>query len=222
MGTRPSPRATSAPSTRPSPSRSPPPAATLRPYATANVTATQPADYTQTNSTLTFTPPRPARPSTSRSRATRPRAQRRFHGRALERIEHTISTPLGRRHDHRRRPPPSASINDIAVDEGNTGTTDAPFTVTLSAPSGRRSRSTTRRPARAPRSPSDYTHGPPHADDRSRRARGTIHVPINGDTLDEADETIRRQPVERRDTTISDTQGVGTITNDDTTVDGRS
>ena len=34
-------------------------------------------------------------------------------------------------------PPPTLSINDVTVAEGNAGTTDATFTVTLGAPSGR-------------------------------------------------------------------------------------
>ena len=40
-------------------------------------------------------------------------------------------------HDRRKLEDPTISINDVSVVEGNTGTTNATFTVTLSSPSGR-------------------------------------------------------------------------------------
>ena len=95
------------------------------------------------------------RPTTRRRRGTRhlrPRPDEQpvtvlVNGDLLDEINETFFVNLsnrqrhdrrrpGRRHDHRRRRAPALSINDVTVTEGNAGTVDATFTVSLDAASG--------------------------------------------------------------------------------------
>ena len=119
----------------------------------------------------------------------------------------------GHRHDHRRRRAAVAiSIDDVDVTEGNAGTVSATFTVTLSAPSGRtvtrRLRDRGRDRHRAGRLPGRDrdAHLRPRPDDE----QVTVHV--NGDLLDEANETFFVNLTNAANATIADGQGLGTIT----------
>src|SRR5205085_631752 len=120
-------------------------------------------------------------------------------------------------------PPPAISINDVTVVEGNSGTTNAVFTVTLSNPS-----QTTvtvdyaTSDGSATVADNDYAAIPtttltflPGVTSR------TISVVVNGDTRHESDETFNvnlSNPTggAAAPALIADNQGVGTIQDDDT------
>ncbi|HEX8774401.1 MAG TPA: Calx-beta domain-containing protein [Pyrinomonadaceae bacterium] len=112
-------------------------------------------------------------------------------------------------------PTPSLSINDATVTEGNAGTTNATFTVTLSAAS-----------TQAVTVKYDTANGTATAGSDYQAATGTltfnpgqttqtINVAVTGDTAPEANETFAVNLSQPTNATISDGQGLGTITNDD-------
>ena len=104
-------------------------------------------------------------------------------------------------------PLPSLSINDVTVTEGNSGTTNATFTVTLSAASGQAvtvdyatadGTATAGPPTTRPRAARHLRRRP---DDQDR------HRPVNGDTARRADETFFVNLSNPTNATIADGQG---------------
>jgi len=113
-------------------------------------------------------------------------------------------------------PPPSASVNDVQVKEGDTGFISATFTVTLSAASARQveiSYTTANGTAVAP---DDYTTTSGVLTFAPGQVTATVSVPVRGDLLHEGDETFTLNLSSPVKATITDAQGVGTIIDDDT------
>ena len=112
-------------------------------------------------------------------------------------------------------PPVSLSIDDVTLAEGNAGTANATFTVTLSAPS---SQTVTVGFATADGTavaPGDYAATSGTLSFVPGATTQSLNVAINGDSLVEADETFfvtLNSPV---NATLADGQGQCTITNDD-------
>ncbi len=117
---------------------------------------------------------------------------------------------------------PTLSINDVTMNEGNSGTTAFTFTVTLAGANGLQDSvtvdyATANNTATAP---SDYTARPtttmtftgPIA---SNSVTQTISVLVNGDMTNEPDETFFVNLSNANLATIVKAQGVGTIKNDD-------
>ena len=110
----------------------------------------------------------------------------------------------------------SVSINDVTISEGNSGTKEATFTVTRSGGTAafdcelrhlRRDRHGRRH---------DYAAASGTLNFGANENTKTISVTINGDTKVEANETFNVVLSNATNgATISDSQGVGTITNDD-------
>jgi uncharacterized protein len=115
-------------------------------------------------------------------------------------------------------PPPSLSINDVIVLEGDSGTTAATFTVTLSSPAlaGGVTFDIATQNDTATTADNDYV---------ARTLTGqsitagnqtfTFEVTVNGDTNVEPNETFFVNVTNITGATIGDAQGVGTISNDD-------
>ena len=115
-------------------------------------------------------------------------------------------------------PVPSLAINDVTVTEGNSGTTNATFTVTLGAASGQ---SVTVNYATADGTatqPADYTSTSGTLTFAPGQTTRTIAVPVIGETVPEANETFFVNLSGATNATISDNQGIGTINNDDVPV----
>ena len=111
---------------------------------------------------------------------------------------------------------PSLSISDVSVKEGNSGTTTAVFTVSLSAASAQ-----------------VVTVGYATADGTATTADGdyvatsgtltfpagtttqTVSVTVNGDAALRAERDVQRGPGSPTNATVADGTGVGTIVNDD-------
>ncbi|ELR97764.1 Calx-beta domain-containing protein, partial [Gloeocapsa sp. PCC 73106] len=115
---------------------------------------------------------------------------------------------------------PIVSIADATVTEGNSGTRNASFLVTLSAPSNQPVTLTystvNGTGSNGAVSPSDFTG----ANNQTltiapSNLAGTINIPINGDTNVEADETFFVSLLNVSNAVLSDTTAIGTITNDD-------
>ena len=111
---------------------------------------------------------------------------------------------------------PTLSINDVTLVEGDAGTTNAVFTVSLSAISGQTVTVVTTSADGTAALLSDYlalaattlTFLP-------GELTQTVTVALNGDSLSEADETFFVNLTGAINATVSDNQGLGTITNDD-------
>ena len=114
---------------------------------------------------------------------------------------------------------PALTINDVTINEGNSGLRNANFTVRLNAPSGRVvsvnvasvngtaiAGVTTGDYISLPNTTIKFTPG---------QTQRTVTVAVNGDTLDEANETFFVNLGSPQNATIDDNQGVGIITDDD-------
>lgn len=115
-------------------------------------------------------------------------------------------------------PLPSLSIDDVTVVEGNSGTTNAVFTVTLSDPSGQTVTVNYATADGTATQPADYTSTSGTLTFTPGQTTRTISVPVIGETIPEANETFFVNLSGATNTTITDNQGVGTITNDDVPV----
>src|SRR5262249_10589119 len=117
-------------------------------------------------------------------------------------------------------PPPAAagsvSINDVTISEGNSGTQVATFTVTRSGGTAAFAVNFATSDGTATVADNDYVAASGTLQFGANENTKTISVTINGDTKVEANETFNVLLSNATNgATISDNQGVGTITNDD-------
>ena len=112
---------------------------------------------------------------------------------------------------------PTVSINDVNIAEGNTGTTNLVFTVTLSKTSAVTvSIDFATADGTAQTSDSDYQSASGTLTFNPGEQTKTITVSINGDQKTENDETVFVNLNNPVNAVVADAQGVGTILNDDT------
>jgi hypothetical protein len=111
--------------------------------------------------------------------------------------------------------PPSVSINDVAVAEGNAGTSTATFTVSLSAASGLPATVAFSTADGTATQPSDYQSASGVLTFAAGQTTGTVSVTIVGDTANEPNESFVVNLANPTNASIADPQGVGTMTNDD-------
>ncbi|MFL5679673.1 MAG: beta strand repeat-containing protein [Chloroflexota bacterium] len=184
-------------------------------YATADGTAAKPADYTAASGTLTFAPGQTSQPVAISVR-----------GDLLDEPDETfrlvvsnasnamIATGTGTGTILDDDPQPSVSIADSSVDEGDSGTTDATLTVSLSAPSGRPitvAFAATDGTATA----ADYTATHGILSFAPGVTTQTITIAVTGDVLDEFNETFLVTLSDPTNATLGDGVATGTITDDD-------
>lgn len=112
---------------------------------------------------------------------------------------------------------PTLSINDVAISEGNAGTTNFTFTASLSAPAG--AGGVTFDIATATGTAASGTDFVANSLTSQTIPSGnstyTFTVLVNGDALNEANETFFANITNVTGATVSDGQGQGTINNDD-------
>jgi Domain of unknown function (DUF4082)/Bacterial Ig-like domain/Calx-beta domain/Bacterial Ig domain/Purple acid Phosphatase, N-terminal domain len=113
---------------------------------------------------------------------------------------------------------PSISIADLSVNEGNAGTTNAVVTLTLSAPSSNTVTVNYATAGGTATAGTDYTAASGTATFAPQSTSTTISISVNGDTTVESNETFFVNLTSPVNATISDTQAVVTIANDDTTL----
>uniref|UniRef100_UPI0038697F34 Calx-beta domain-containing protein n=1 Tax=Lentisalinibacter sediminis TaxID=2992237 RepID=UPI0038697F34 len=110
---------------------------------------------------------------------------------------------------------PSVSINSPAVQEGDSGTVDMAFTVTLSGPApGAASVRYATADGNATAG-EDYTAVSGTLDVAAGATSATIVVPILSDVLDEADETFTLELSDASGATLVTRSAIGTIQDDD-------
>jgi hypothetical protein len=185
---------------------------------TINGTATAPADFTAlTSSALTF----PAGTTTQTVVVTvagdvLDEVDETFQLRLATAVNATIADNTGIGTIVDNDPPPSAVINDVTITEANTGTRNLTFTVTLSAPSGQAISIAWATVNGTATAPSDYTAANGTLNFTVGATTRTITVITIGDTLVEANETLLvNVTAVGTNVTIADSQGVGTILNND-------
>lgn len=113
---------------------------------------------------------------------------------------------------------PSLSVGDVSLTEGNSGTTSAVFTVTLSPVSGQAVSVNYATADNTATQPADYGNTFGTLTFAPGTTTQTIAVPVVGETAPEANETYFVNLSGATNATIADAQGIGTITNDDVPV----
>ncbi len=186
-------------------------------YATGNDTATAGNDYVAVNNRLTFAPGDTSKTInlTVNGDALDEGANERFFVNLNNPVNATIADAQGVGTISDDDDPPTISINDVRLNEGNTGTTSADFTVSLSAASGLIIGV-------------DYTTGEDSATENSDylpanstlslapgETSKTVSIVVKGDTLIETDERFFVNLSTPVNATIADNQGFGIIRNDD-------
>ncbi|MHB8877335.1 MAG: Calx-beta domain-containing protein, partial [Myxococcaceae bacterium] len=185
-------------------------------YATADGSALAPGDYAATNGALTF-----AVGVTSQTITVS------VNGDALDEADETFTVNLSGAANAAildgqglgtivdNDPQPAISINDTSVTEGAAGTTNMVFAVTLSAASGRPITIDYATASSTATAPTDYSATSGTITFAAGQTSSIIFVPVNGDTLNEANETFVVNLSNPVNVTILNGQGVGTINNDD-------
>ncbi len=185
-------------------------------YSTENVGATAPADYAAKSGTLTFTAGQTSQQVTVVA-----------NGDLLDEDDETFRLNLSAPVDAQLAdaqgvgtitdddPVPTLAINDVTIVEGNSGTTNANFTVTLGATSGRAVTVDYTTVGGSATSPSDFVATADTLTFAAGQTTKTITVPVNGDLSDESTETYTVNLANAGNAILVDNQGAGTIIDDD-------
>ncbi len=190
-------------------------------YATSDNTATAAdGDYDQeTTTTITFNPGETSKSvDITINGDTKDEANETFNVDLSNPTNATISDNQGVGTINNDDTAPTISIDDVAVTEGNSGSTTASFTVSLSAASGKTitvDYATSDNTATAADGDYDQETTTTITFNPGETSK-SVDITINGDTKDEANETFNVDLSNPTNATISDNQGVGTINNDDT------
>ena len=181
--------------------------------------ATPGVDYTAVSGRLTFAPGELRKTvfvTTFGDTAFEPDEEFTFNLSNCSGCELDFASGLGEIVNDDAAPPPGVSVNDVSVIEGNSGTTNATFTVSLSAAA---TANVTVRYATAngtATADSDYAARSGTVTFTPGQRSRTVAITVNGDTTVEPNETFFVNLSSASGATIADGQGVGTITNDDT------
>jgi hypothetical protein len=185
-------------------------------FATADGTATAGADYAQQMSTLTFAPN-----ETSKT-ITVPIA-----GDALDENNETFFVNLSNAMNARiaddqgvgtiidNEGTPTISVNDVSVTEGDSGTVDATFTVSLSNTSASQVTVDFATADGTASASNDYAAQSGPISFGPGETTKTVAVPVIGDTADEVDETFSLRLSNAANATIAKAEGIGTIIDND-------
>ena len=112
-------------------------------------------------------------------------------------------------------PIPSITVNDVTLPEGNSGSSNATFTLTLSNASATPIAVDYATADGTATAGSDYTTTTGTATFAAGVTTAQVVVPIAGDTVNEPNETFFVNLTNSLNASIADAQGLGTITNDD-------
>lgn len=186
-------------------------------YATANDTALAGEDYTATSGTLTFAP------GTLTQQITVPilddlkfELEETFFVNLSDAANASIaeSQAIGTITDTDPEATVSITIDDVTIAEGNSGTTIARFIVSLSNASSQPI-SVDYAVANDTTDTSDWVPTSGKLEFAAGETTKTIEVEIDGDTLDEENETFFVNLSNPVNAEMADAQGIGTITDDD-------
>ena len=186
-------------------------------YTTANGTAIAPGDYgAVTAGSVTFNPGETSKPATvniENDAADEPDETFLVNLSSPSNATTNDGTGIGTITDD--DPLPSLFVGDVTVVEGNGGTTNAVFNVTLTPASGKTVTVNYTTADGTATAGSDYTAAGGTLTFNPGDTLQTVTVAVNGDTVDEANETFNVNLSGETNATVNDGQGVGTITDDD-------
>jgi hypothetical protein len=187
-------------------------------YNTANGSATAPADYTATSGTLTFNPGTTSQQFTvTVAGDVLDEDNETFTVNLSNPTNATLGTAQGTGTINDNDNAPSMSINSPTVNEGNSGTTNAAFTVTLSAASGRTITVNYATGNGSATAPADYTAASGTLTFNPGTTSLQVPVAVAGDLLDEPTETFTVTLSGASNATISTSVGTASISDDDPT-----
>jgi hypothetical protein len=185
-------------------------------FATADGTATAGSDYQSNNGTLTFAPGQTTQTiNVAVIGDTTDEAAETFFVNLTNATNGFILDNQGQGTINDNDAAPTISINDTSVTEGDSGTTNATFNVTLSAVSGQQVTVNYATADSTATVGTDYQSTSGTLTFNPGQTTQTITVLVNGDTTFEQNETFFVNLTTPTNATILDNQGVGTITNDD-------
>ena len=185
-------------------------------YATADGSATAGSDYVQTSGTVTFSIGQTIKTFIVQSTGDLlDEDNETFFVNLSNPVVGVINDGQGIGTINDNDPAPLLSINDIRVAEGNGGTGNVAFTVTLSAVSARTVTVNFATVDGSATAGSDYNARSGSVTFAPGQTSKTITVGIKGDTVSESDETFKVNLSGAVNANIADNQGVCTITNDD-------
>jgi hypothetical protein len=185
-------------------------------YATADGTAAAGSDYTATSGTLTFDPGMATQTiSVPVIGETTNEVDETFTVTLSSPTNATITTATGTGTIQNDDTQPALTIDNVSQVEGNAGTTNFIFTVTLSPASGQTVMVNHATADGTATVGSDYTDTSGTLTFAPGVTTQMISVPVTGDTTNEADETFTVTLSSPTDATITNATGTGTIQNDD-------
>src|SRR5439155_555178 len=185
-------------------------------YATADGTATAGTDYLAKTGTVTFNPGETTKTVTVTALGdTLPEPNETFVVDLSSPTNATIADGQGLGTITDDDAGPALTIGDATVIEGDSGTVDAIFQVTLDAASEQTVTVDFSTADDSATSPDDYLAASGTLTFAPGETTKTVTVTVNGDTQVELDETFFVNLSNESNATVADGQGVGTITNDD-------
>jgi glucose/arabinose dehydrogenase len=185
-------------------------------YTTANNTALSGTDYVAVSGTLTFTPGQTSQPvNVTINGDTGFEPNETFNINLSNATNATIGDTQGVGTINNDDVQPAISVNDVTVTEGNSGTTTATFTVSLSNTSTQSISVNYATAGNTATSGTDFVAASGTATITAGQLSTTVNVTVNSDTTFEANETFNVNLTSPTNATIADSQGVGTINNDD-------
>jgi hypothetical protein len=185
-------------------------------YATSAGTATAGTDYATTSGTLSFDPAVTTRTVTIPVLGDQlNEADEQYTVSLSGATNATIADATGTGTIGNDDPLPSISIADVTVVEGNSGTQNAVFTLTLSAASGRPVTVAYATANGTATAGSDYTGTSGTATIPAGSTTVSVTVAVTGELTIEGDETFVVNLSTPTNATIADAQATGTIQNDD-------
>ncbi|MBN9117559.1 MAG: hypothetical protein J0I06_00020, partial [Planctomycetes bacterium] len=185
-------------------------------YQTADGTATAGSDYTAASGTLTFAPGETAKTVTVQVTGdTTAEDDETFTVELSGATGAMLSTAQATGTIHNDDSAPTLSISGVTHAEGNGGTTNFDFTVSLSAASGQTVTVDWSTADGTADSMSDYTWGSGTLTFSPGETAKTVTVSVTGDTTYEPNETFTVSLSNSSNASVSVSQATGTITNDD-------
>ena len=185
-------------------------------FATANGTAQAPGDYQAGSGTVTFAAGQTSKQVTVLVNGDLlDEANETYFVNLTNPTNATISDGQGLGAITDDDPMPALSVGDVTVVEGDAGTVDATFTVTLNAPSGRNVSVDYATADDTAHTPGDYVARNGQLVFTPGQTSKQVTVQVNGETLDETNETFFLNLTNAVNATIQDGQGRGTIIDDD-------
>ncbi len=188
-------------------------------YTTADGTAAAGADYVASSGTLTFTPGQLTQPiSVSVNGETMFEGNETFNIVLSGATNATIADSQGAGTINNDDSQPTISINDLSVNEGDSGTTNAGFTVSLSNASSQTITVNYATANNTATAGDDYLSASGTLTFTPGQTSQPLSVGINGDLMNEDTVSFNVNLTSPNNATINDNQGVGTIVDDDAPV----